>query len=329
MLVMWFCRQGAADREHQTLREHVACLFEKDGWAFSLIYIVTFGGFIGLASFLPTYFYDQFKVTKVEAGPADDAGHADGLGGARVGGYVSDRIGGIKHAERRACCWCRHAACCAASPAARWRLTTLLFMLCFARWAPATARCSSWCRCAGRCHGGGRSMIGEVGALGGGFMPNAMGPVQAVGRHLPVGLRVLRRARAADAPDAAAGADPLDAHLGEKGVPRTARCRHSARARISRRQAQRLSAGDERPHACSCPAALPSPGQGTAASNTSSALNSSDTPKATFPRGGSRDISGVAPVRDGRDAPRSSASTISSAVSKRCFGSSATAFRTT
>ena len=48
------------DVEHQTFREHIACLFEKDGWAFSLIYIVTFGGFIGLASFLPTYFYDQF-----------------------------------------------------------------------------------------------------------------------------------------------------------------------------------------------------------------------------------------------------------------------------
>ena len=40
--------------------EHIACLFEKDGWAFSLIYAVTFGGFIGLATFLPTYYYDQF-----------------------------------------------------------------------------------------------------------------------------------------------------------------------------------------------------------------------------------------------------------------------------
>ncbi|MGV8825137.1 MFS transporter, partial [Methylibium petroleiphilum] len=57
MLVMWFAAKEPPDREHQTLREHVACLFEKDGWAFSLIYIITFGGFIGLASFLPTYFY--------------------------------------------------------------------------------------------------------------------------------------------------------------------------------------------------------------------------------------------------------------------------------
>ena len=65
------------------LREHVACLFEKDGWAFSLIYVVTFGGFIGLASFLPTYFHDQFNVTKVEAGQLTMLATLDGRGGAR------------------------------------------------------------------------------------------------------------------------------------------------------------------------------------------------------------------------------------------------------
>ena len=31
---------------HASFREHVACLFEKDGWVFSLIYTVTFGGFM-------------------------------------------------------------------------------------------------------------------------------------------------------------------------------------------------------------------------------------------------------------------------------------------
>jgi NNP family nitrate/nitrite transporter-like MFS transporter len=72
-----------------------ACLFEKDGWAFSLIYIVTFGGFIGLASFLPTYFYDQFKVSKVAGRAADHAGHLDGLGAARGGRLDLRPLGGI------------------------------------------------------------------------------------------------------------------------------------------------------------------------------------------------------------------------------------------
>ena len=83
------------DIEHQSLREHVACLFEKDGWAFSLIYVITFGGFIGLASFLPTYFYDQFGVTKVQAGQLTMLSALMGSAVRVVGGYISDRIGGI------------------------------------------------------------------------------------------------------------------------------------------------------------------------------------------------------------------------------------------
>ncbi|MDP1535231.1 MAG: MFS transporter, partial [Rubrivivax sp.] len=36
MVVMWFAAKEPPDREKQTLRQHVSCLFEKDGWAFSL-----------------------------------------------------------------------------------------------------------------------------------------------------------------------------------------------------------------------------------------------------------------------------------------------------
>ena len=95
MLVMWFAAKEPPDVEHQTFREHISCLFEADGWSFSLIYVVTFGGFIGLASFLPTYFYDQFKVTKIEAGQLTMLATVMGSGVRVVGGYISDRIGGI------------------------------------------------------------------------------------------------------------------------------------------------------------------------------------------------------------------------------------------
>ena len=36
LAVMWFAAKEPPDIERQTLREHVACLFERDGWAFSL-----------------------------------------------------------------------------------------------------------------------------------------------------------------------------------------------------------------------------------------------------------------------------------------------------
>ena len=176
MLVMWFCAKEPPDREeHQTLRGHVACLFEKDGWAFSLIYVITFGGFIGLASFLPTYFYDQFKVTKVEAGQLTMLATLMGSAVRVVGGYVSDRVGGINTLSLVLIGVCVSLVLCGLAGQSVV-VTTLLFMLCFAalgagngalfqlvplRWPLSTAVAGS--------------MIGEIGALGGGFIPNAMG----------------------------------------------------------------------------------------------------------------------------------------------------------
>ncbi len=175
MAVMWLAAKEPPDREHQTLRQHTACLFEKDGWAFSLIYIVTFGGFIGLASFLPTYFYDQFKVTKVEAGQLTMLATLMGSAVRVVGGYISDRVGGINMLSGVLLAVAATLVLCGLAGASV-AATTLLFMLCFAclgagngalfqlvplRWPLTTAVAGS--------------MIGEIGALGGGFIPNAMG----------------------------------------------------------------------------------------------------------------------------------------------------------
>jgi MFS transporter, NNP family, nitrate/nitrite transporter len=174
-LVMIFFAKEPPDIEHQSFRQHIACLFEKDGWAFSLIYVVTFGGFIGLASFLPTYFYDQFKVTKVEAGQLTMLAALMGSAVRVVGGYVSDRVGGINALSGVLLVVAVTLVLCGLAGSSLV-LTTLLFMLCFAalgagngalfqlvplRWPLSTAVAGS--------------MIGEIGALGGGFIPNAMG----------------------------------------------------------------------------------------------------------------------------------------------------------
>lgn len=175
MAVMWFAAKEPPDREHQSFRQHIACLFEKDGWAFSLIYVVTFGGFIGLASFLPTYFYDQFKVTKVEAGQLTMLATLMGSAVRVVGGWISDRVGGVNTLSGVLVAVAATLTLCGMSSGSL-AASTLLFMLCFAglgagngalfqlvplRWPLTTAVAGS--------------MIGEVGALGGGFIPNAMG----------------------------------------------------------------------------------------------------------------------------------------------------------
>lgn len=173
-LVMLIFAKEPPDREHHTFKELISCLFEKDGWTFNAIYIITFGGFIGLANFLPTFFYDQFGVTKVEAGQLTMLAAIMGSGIRIVGGYVSDRWGGINSLTLVFIAIVVLMFVQATSPSIT--ATTILFMLCFAalgmgngslfqlvplRWPTTTAVAGS--------------MIGEIGALGGGFVPNAMG----------------------------------------------------------------------------------------------------------------------------------------------------------
>jgi NNP family nitrate/nitrite transporter-like MFS transporter len=173
-VVMIVLAKEPPDCEHQSFKEHISCLFTKDGWAFSLIYVITFGGFVGLSNFLPTFFYEQFAVTKVEAGRLTMLAAFMGSGIRIVGGYFADRMGGI--AVLSVVLLAAIATFLSLTATPSLALTTLLFMLCFAalgagngalfqlvplRWPNNTAVAGS--------------MIGEVGALGGAILPNVMG----------------------------------------------------------------------------------------------------------------------------------------------------------
>ena len=176
MVVMVVFAQEPPDvNAHASLREHIACLFEKDGWAFSLIYGITFGGFIGLTTFLPTYYFDQFGVSKVEAGQLTMLAAFMGATVRVFGGWISDRLGGINTLTAVLVTVVVTLVACGLAGSSL-TLSTLLFMLCFAalgagngalfqlvplRWPLSTAVAGS--------------MIGEIGALGGGLVPNAMG----------------------------------------------------------------------------------------------------------------------------------------------------------
>jgi len=69
-------------------------LREADSWRLCGLYAVTFGGFVGLASFLPTFFVDQYDLAKVDAGALTAAGAALGSLLRPVGGHLGDRLGG-------------------------------------------------------------------------------------------------------------------------------------------------------------------------------------------------------------------------------------------
>jgi NNP family nitrate/nitrite transporter-like MFS transporter len=67
----------------------------SDTWWFMFLYSVTFGGFVGLASSLPIFFNDEYRLDPVTAGYFTAACVLAGSFLRPVGGLIADRIGGI------------------------------------------------------------------------------------------------------------------------------------------------------------------------------------------------------------------------------------------
>ena len=94
-MMLFFAKEPPDREESHSFLNHIKCLWQADGWMFNAVYIITFGGFIGLATYLPSFFHDQFGVTKVQAGVYTTIAAFLGSGIRIVGGYVADRLGGI------------------------------------------------------------------------------------------------------------------------------------------------------------------------------------------------------------------------------------------
>src|SRR6185369_4213650 len=69
---------------------------ERDMILFSLFYGVTFGGFVGFASFLAILLGDQYGLTKVHAGELAALGVMAGSLVRPLGGLLADKFGGIR-----------------------------------------------------------------------------------------------------------------------------------------------------------------------------------------------------------------------------------------
>ena len=79
-----------------TWRDYAAVVKERDTLWFSLLYGLTFGGFVGFTSFLTTFFRDQYHVSRVAAGDFTTIVVVAGSLLRPVGGWLSDRVGGYR-----------------------------------------------------------------------------------------------------------------------------------------------------------------------------------------------------------------------------------------
>jgi NNP family nitrate/nitrite transporter-like MFS transporter len=89
-------RESPTQPVPRPLGEYLAVLRVVDIWWFSLFYTVTFGGFVGLASYLPIFFHDQHDVSRVMAGNLTALCMLTGSFLRPVGGALADRFGGLR-----------------------------------------------------------------------------------------------------------------------------------------------------------------------------------------------------------------------------------------
>ncbi len=82
-----------ADQPARSLRSLLA---EADARWLCGLYMVTFGGFVGLASYLPVFFVDRFGLTLVAAGGFTALCASAGSFLRPLGGWLADRFGGTR-----------------------------------------------------------------------------------------------------------------------------------------------------------------------------------------------------------------------------------------
>jgi NNP family nitrate/nitrite transporter-like MFS transporter len=77
-------------------RQYLAVLAQRDTWVIMLVYSITFGGFVGMSSYVSLLLTTQYQLTKVDAGLLMAALSFTGALVRPVGGSIADRLSGVK-----------------------------------------------------------------------------------------------------------------------------------------------------------------------------------------------------------------------------------------
>ncbi|MFZ3588061.1 nitrate/nitrite transporter [Bacillus sp. DJP31] len=79
-----------------SVKDYLNVIKQKEPWLFSFFYSLSFGGFVGLTSFLSIFFFDQYDVDKVTAGDFVTLVVFAGSFVRPIGGLLADKYGGMK-----------------------------------------------------------------------------------------------------------------------------------------------------------------------------------------------------------------------------------------
>jgi NNP family nitrate/nitrite transporter-like MFS transporter len=96
ILFTLFAKESPSQPAPKALASYFEILRQRDLLWFSLLYCFTFGGFVGLASFLVMFFHDQYEISKITAGTLTAICVFSGSMARPLGGLLSDRYGGVR-----------------------------------------------------------------------------------------------------------------------------------------------------------------------------------------------------------------------------------------
>ncbi len=173
-ILMIILAKEPPDLEKKSLGGYLKVLVEKDAWIFNVSYVLTFGGYIGFTNFLPTLFHDGYGVSKAAMGIWSAPIIVMASVTRIIGGVVADRIGGLRVMTFIAIAVAILAAIASTMPPLPVMAVIMFLIFCALgagngstfqlipfRW-PVTTPIAM-------------SLIGEIGALGGGLVTNSMG----------------------------------------------------------------------------------------------------------------------------------------------------------
>jgi NNP family nitrate/nitrite transporter-like MFS transporter len=95
VFALW-AKDNPKPRVVMSARDYKVVLRESDTLWLAFLYSLTFGGFVGFASFLTTFFHEQYQVSRVSAGDFATIVVVAGSFLRPVGGWLSDRLGGYR-----------------------------------------------------------------------------------------------------------------------------------------------------------------------------------------------------------------------------------------
>jgi MFS transporter, NNP family, nitrate/nitrite transporter len=77
-------------------RKYWAVLAERDTWVVMLVYSITFGGFVGMSSYVSLLLTTQYELPKIDAGMIMAGLSLTGALVRPIGGLLADRLSGVK-----------------------------------------------------------------------------------------------------------------------------------------------------------------------------------------------------------------------------------------